>query len=125
MSPKTRPHLLLLPRELRDEIYYHYLKEGDGYVHVPQSNRLRCSDGRLIDFSLMYTCKVIAAEMRGVPLKVNTITFKTYLAEEEEEEEEDDEWTSWSRAGRFDFLLNRLNIIREEVFAVAASMFGK
>jgi len=36
-----------------------------------------------------------------------------------------DDWSSWSDPGRFDFLLDRLHFIREEAFAVAASIYGK
>lgn len=124
MADHGGSQLLQLPRELRDEIYRYYLKEDDGYAYVPHTGRLRCADGRHIDLSLVYTCKMIAAEMRTLPLKVNTVNFHTTV-DQEERSPSDDQWTNWSRAGRYDFLLDRLNFIREEAFAVAASMFGE
>jgi len=113
-----------LPRELRDEIYCHYLREHDGYAYMPRTHRLRCMNGLPINFSLMYTCKLFATEMQALPLKVNTVTFQTFLAGGEHPTSSD-EWTSWSRAGRYDFLLDRLDFIREEAFAAAASVFGR
>ncbi|KAF2790643.1 hypothetical protein K505DRAFT_364538 [Melanomma pulvis-pyrius CBS 109.77] len=69
--------LFSLPRELRDMIYSYYLWEESGYHHDFKSDTLRTSDGRRIDLALIYTCKVIATEMEGLAMKINTITFTT------------------------------------------------
>jgi hypothetical protein len=59
--PTTHPcRLLNIPRELRDEIYAYYLTEDEGYRHHPETNTLRCFDGKPIDLALMYCCKQIA-----------------------------------------------------------------
>jgi hypothetical protein len=111
---------LQLPRELRDEIYAHYLWEETGYVHVAKTNKLQRADGRPIDLALVRTCRLVAEEMRGIPLKVNAITFKSYCPEVVASEKED-VWSAWSIAGRYDYLLDRLWFAKEEAFAVAAS----
>ncbi|KAF1965109.1 hypothetical protein BU23DRAFT_490703, partial [Bimuria novae-zelandiae CBS 107.79] len=67
---------LRLPRELRDEVYFHYVYERDGYFHDVQSNRLRTSTGAPIDLALMRTCKQVASEMDGLALRENTIVSK-------------------------------------------------
>jgi hypothetical protein len=115
---------LQLPRELRDEIYAHYLREETGYVHVAQTNKLQRADGRPIELALTYTCRLVAEEMQGLPLKVNAITFRSYCPEVVASEN-GDVWNSWSVAGRFDYLLDRLWFVKEEAFAVAASFYGK
>jgi hypothetical protein len=66
-----------LPRELRDTIYDYYTSENGGYYFGPIEGKLRTPSGDKIDLSLMYTCKNIAAEMRGVPFRNNTINFTT------------------------------------------------
>jgi hypothetical protein len=115
---------LQLPRELRDEIYAHYLWEETGYVHVAKTNKLQRADGRPIDLALIRTCRLVAEEMRGLPLKVNSITFKSYCPEVVASEKED-VWSAWSIAGRYDYLLDRLWFAKEEAFAVAASFYGE
>lgn len=73
--------LLALPRELRDDIYEHYLKVEGGYTYNFESGKLSCATPTCartaIDLELMLSCRQIAAEMRGLALKINTITFTT------------------------------------------------
>ena len=71
LSQQLQSRLLSLPRELRDEIYTYYLQETGGYAHSPLTNKLRCSSGQILDFSLMWTCKMVASEMRDLSLRVN------------------------------------------------------
>jgi hypothetical protein len=78
-------HLLELPRELRDEIYGYYLfadRGSDGaYVYNFETNKLRRADKQPIDLGLMYTCKTIAAEMYGMPMRLNTVAFRTIYSD--------------------------------------------
>ena len=37
--------LLAMPRELRDEIYVHYLVTDDGYTYEFETGKLRTADG--------------------------------------------------------------------------------
>ena len=70
-------NFLRLPRELRDLIYQYYVLEYDGYHYEYESGKFRTSNHRPINLALMYTCKAIAAEMYGVALGSNIITFST------------------------------------------------
>ena len=69
------PGFLNLPRELRDAIYEYYVAHPDGYRYNLETGKLQISDGSTIETSFMYTCKQIAAEMKGLALRYNTITF--------------------------------------------------
>ena len=69
-----------VPREVRDIIYQHCVQEKDGYSFDFGSGKLRASR-QPIDLALMYTCKTVAAEIRGLPLGTNTITFSTIYSE--------------------------------------------
>ena len=76
--------LLILPREVRDIIYEEYLAidAEDGYVFIYETGRLRTYPHRLpVDLNLMYTCRLIADEMRGLPLRLATITFTTVASD--------------------------------------------
>lgn len=101
-------HFLSLPREIRDEIYCAYLAIGAeyGYVFNCGTGKLQTASnppvdaesgdsngGQAIDLSLMYTCRQIAAEMYGLPLRFHTITFTTLYSEKLR-----------PRAGRWQFL---------------------
>jgi len=123
-SQQLQSRLLSLPRELRDEIYTYYLQEPGGYVHSPSTNKLRCSNGQIIDFSLMWTCKMVASEMRDLPLRVNEVVFRP-SQEIKISPEGSDIWDGWSRAGKHDFLLGRLHLLQEEMFALAATTHGQ
>ncbi|KAI4615132.1 hypothetical protein J4E83_006856 [Alternaria metachromatica] len=70
--------LFRLPRELRDEIY-HYYSQANGYYYDSTSGTLRMDGGESIDLSLQYTCKRTAAEMQGIALGINKITFRTMV----------------------------------------------
>ncbi|KAI1155177.1 hypothetical protein F4825DRAFT_447724 [Nemania diffusa] len=82
LSPSSPSPLLRLPRELRDIIYGFYLAVYGGYVYDFRAGKLRGADApdRPIDLALTFTCRQIAAEMRGVALGANTIHFRTYSA---------------------------------------------
>jgi hypothetical protein len=79
-----RPHFLFLPREIRDLIYCDYLRMGteDGYTYDFEAGKLRTADKQPIDLSLMYTCRLVANEMRGLPLRLHRITFTTLYSDE-------------------------------------------
>lgn len=102
--------LLDLPRELRDIIYWHYLKEDDGYVFHYQSGKLRTFDNRPIDLTFMYTCHSVAAEMSGRALAINHVTFSTVYSESER-----------LRAGMFHRLQEELAETKEVAFRVLNS----
>ena len=91
-------HFLSLPRELRNIIYEHYvLDEGDGYHFNHSKRKFRASNGQPIDLSLMYTCKCVNAEMRGLHLGKNILIFSTMSLEGKD-----------STATRFHWALNGL-----------------
>jgi hypothetical protein len=46
-----------LPRELRDDIYAHYVWEEHGYHHDSSSGKLRRLDGAKVELSMSYTCE--------------------------------------------------------------------
>ncbi|WQF85229.1 hypothetical protein CDEST_10243 [Colletotrichum destructivum] len=69
---------LKFPNEIRNHIYKDYLLLDEGYELNPHTNKVRISKGRPIRFDLMYTCKRVAMEMRGLPLSLNTITFSAF-----------------------------------------------
>ncbi|KAI4619402.1 uncharacterized protein J4E87_007652 [Alternaria ethzedia] len=77
----TLPAILRLPRELRDLIYEHYVQVDGGYIHNIETNRLLQADGSPISTGLALTCRQIAAEMQGLALGQNTITFHTHFSE--------------------------------------------
>ncbi|KAG8160914.1 hypothetical protein KVR01_009178 [Diaporthe batatas] len=82
--------LLNLPRELRDEVYRHYVTFEEGLVynfdydakgHEESCNNLRnlapANNTDSIDLALRSTCKQIHGETDGLILKFNTITFSS------------------------------------------------
>jgi hypothetical protein len=79
MNQQHDSFLFRIPRELRDEIYHYYVNEDDGYHENSASGKLRLANGGSIDLSMQYTCKRVAAEVDGLALEVNTITFHTML----------------------------------------------
>ncbi|KAF4994824.1 hypothetical protein FGRMN_5558 [Fusarium graminum] len=84
---------LRLPNELRHIVYQAYFMLTEGYSCNSQSGKLTTSDGEPIDLALMYTCSLIAAETKDLPLKHNIISFSTLHQ------------ADWSRlAGRFEYL---------------------
>lgn len=83
-SPKamaTESHFLNLPPELRIIIYQYYLS-NDGYIYNPRTRKLRDANNDPIDLRLMYTCRLVAREMDGIALGINTITFSTFSSTE-------------------------------------------
>jgi hypothetical protein len=81
MSYSLQPQspLFRLPRELRDRVYHFYVFEPEGLHHHcdDRGGYLRTSTGEPIDVRLMRTCQVVAHELNGLALKINTITFTT------------------------------------------------
>ncbi|TIC95900.1 hypothetical protein CH35J_008264 [Colletotrichum higginsianum] len=76
-----------LPWELRDMVYEHYFAVAGGYVCDSQSflrGKLRGSGvfSRRIDLDLIFTCRQVAAETKGLPFRANTITFKTVTSQD-------------------------------------------
>ncbi|KAI4962300.1 hypothetical protein J4E86_001332 [Alternaria arbusti] len=71
--------LFRLPRELRDEIYEYYVQETNGYHYESNSGKLRMDSGERINLGLQYACRRTFAEMDGIALRTNTITFRTTL----------------------------------------------
>ena len=71
--------LFRLPREIRDEIYEYYAQETHGYHYDSSSGKLRMDSGERINLSLQYVCRRTFAEMDGIALRTNTITFPTTL----------------------------------------------
>ena len=69
--------LFRIPRELRDQIYGHYLICETGLEYDFSKNKLTRMDGEDIDLSLTYTCREAAAELHGLALRLNKITFRT------------------------------------------------
>lgn len=65
-------------------IYHEYLliDAEDGYVFHFETGKLRTATNKPIDLNLMYTCRDVAAEMRGLALKTHTITFKTLYSDD-------------------------------------------
>ena len=92
-----------LPRELRNIIYEYYVLEDGGYHFNYESGKLRTASNQPVDLSFMYTCALVATEMRGVALGTNTITFSTAYSDSER-----------IKAGRFSLLLNHLDQIRNK-----------
>ena len=70
-----------VPREIRDEIYFYYFWEKDGYLYDQSCRSLRKANRESVDLALGYTCKTIAQEVRGLALELNTITFRAMLSE--------------------------------------------
>lgn len=99
----SEPSFLGIPRELRDQIYVHYVTTRDGYVYNFHSNKLALANpehpGINIDLALKLTCKQIATEMGGLALRYNTVTFSTVYSDELR-----------SRAARFHYLRSSLSL---------------
>ncbi|KAJ3529988.1 hypothetical protein NM208_g9522 [Fusarium decemcellulare] len=122
MSPPR--NFLDLPYELRHQIYRHYFALDNGYVFNSGSGKLATSNNEPPDLSLMYTCSTIAAETKGLPLSVNTISFSTVYHKD---------WSSWAirfhclhsaqRLRRFDSLVSSLNNITPDIHAQLAAKF--
>ncbi|KAI1162069.1 hypothetical protein F5B18DRAFT_411084 [Nemania serpens] len=76
--------LLQLPRELRDAIYEHYVIVEGGYIYDFKTGKLRPANDpeHPIDLAFMYTCSRVADEMKGIALRANTITFRTFYSPE-------------------------------------------
>ncbi|OIW32836.1 hypothetical protein CONLIGDRAFT_153930 [Coniochaeta ligniaria NRRL 30616] len=73
----TRLSFFHLPRELRDDIYVHYVTIDGGYVFNQDSGKLRPATPHAHPFALQRTCTRAASEMTGLALSCNTVTFST------------------------------------------------
>jgi hypothetical protein len=71
---------LRLPREIRDAIYRFYVATDGGYRHGFEKNKLFRVDGGLIELDLVYVCRQVAAEMMGMALRENVITFSIHVS---------------------------------------------
>ncbi|KAK3312771.1 hypothetical protein B0H66DRAFT_537853 [Apodospora peruviana] len=97
-DPSRQPHLLTLPLELRDQIYREYLfiDAEYGYVFDFAAGKLRAARSPPVD-ELGNVCtdnQQIAHEIRGLALRLHTITSTTLYSDELR-----------TRAGRWHFLL--------------------
>jgi hypothetical protein len=77
-----RAHLLGIASELRLQIYREYVTVDGGYCYSPQTRKMTKPDGQNISLGLMFTCKLIAEEMVGLPFNENSIRFSTASTEE-------------------------------------------
>jgi len=75
--------LCRLPRELRDEIYDYYAYDEEGLTYDYPSKTLKYASGA--ELNLPLTCKMVANEMKGTHLRVNTITFIPCCLERDED----------------------------------------
>ncbi|KAF1977662.1 hypothetical protein BU23DRAFT_270970 [Bimuria novae-zelandiae CBS 107.79] len=73
---RATPHLLGIPRDIRDKIYKDYITAEDGYMYNPSSGKLT-TNGQPYLLSLMYTCRQIASEMGEPAICYHIINFKT------------------------------------------------
>ncbi|KAK2042183.1 hypothetical protein LZ31DRAFT_372485 [Colletotrichum somersetense] len=95
-------HFFCLPREICDMVYRHYVAVEGGYVCDTEgfvNGTLRQADGGPIDMALIFTCKAAAAEMYGLALRTNSITFSTLSGDHD----------LWLLARRFQFLIDCLD----------------
>ncbi|KAF2111943.1 hypothetical protein BDV96DRAFT_649311 [Lophiotrema nucula] len=103
MSPRT--HFLSLPRELRDAIYAHVVTYDGGLIYDHASRKLRTKQGPA-DLALVYTCKQIAEEMRGLALERNAIAFSTMCTDVDDLR---------IKAGCFDAVFNTLQEQKQDL----------
>ena len=75
--------LCRLPRELRDEIYDYYAYDEGGLAYDYPSKTLKYASGA--ELNLPLTCKMVANEMKGTHLRLNTITFIPCCLERDED----------------------------------------
>ncbi|KAF2249806.1 hypothetical protein BU26DRAFT_504240 [Trematosphaeria pertusa] len=106
MSPNA--HLLDLPRELRDKIYADYLSEDGGYLFNFERGRLGTAEHQPINLSLMYTCRQVATEMRGLALGANAVTFTTGYSNR-----------TRADAGQFDHYLDQVRRFKNSLLSSA------
>ncbi|KAG5807835.1 hypothetical protein H9Q74_007532 [Fusarium xylarioides] len=79
MAPRS---FLSLPWELRHMIYKYYFTTKEGYHSSPTSPKLTEAHGEPIDLALMYTCRFVGDETKGMPFLYNDITFKTFYRQD-------------------------------------------
>ncbi|PVH96261.1 hypothetical protein DM02DRAFT_659358 [Periconia macrospinosa] len=97
-----RSSLLALPRELRNKIYEYYVTVPGGYKLDFHRNKLTTMDDKPVELRFMYTCTLVADEMRGLALGHNTITFSTVYSDELR-----------MLAGHFEYVLRKLYVHKE------------
>ncbi|KAF2675670.1 hypothetical protein K458DRAFT_471229 [Lentithecium fluviatile CBS 122367] len=102
----TTHTFLDLPRELRDEVYLHYVHVEGGLHFDFETGLLRTVDGAPINLSLMYTCRQIVFDMKGLALSANTVNFSTVLVES---------CDTRARAAHFDSFMEGLAMVRCDI----------
>ncbi|KAG7412143.1 hypothetical protein Forpe1208_v008511 [Fusarium oxysporum f. sp. rapae] len=78
----TNRSFLTFPLELRSQIYREYFQVDGGYVYDAKCDKLKTTNGKPIDLSLIYACRAIANETKHLPLSLNSITFSTLYRED-------------------------------------------
>ncbi|KAH6962389.1 hypothetical protein BKA56DRAFT_597639 [Ilyonectria sp. MPI-CAGE-AT-0026] len=73
----SRTNFTTLPFELQMQIFHDYFKVDGGYAFNGDSEKLTTANGKPIDLALMYTCRSIATQTKGMPLSLNTVHFST------------------------------------------------
>lgn len=76
--------LLLLPRELRDLIYDHFIGTK-GYIHCPTTRKLtKNPDHQPVGLALTLTCRQLAAEVRDYAFRnsTNNVTFTSIYTDD-------------------------------------------
>ncbi|GJC99958.1 C6 transcription factor [Colletotrichum higginsianum] len=103
-------NFLDLPPELRSVIYHAYVAVDGGYICDTNGfieGKLKQADGKPICIALLFTCRLVAREMHGLALRVNTITFSTLSGNPGLRD----------LASKFDFLLHCVNNLRQKLVA--------
>ncbi|TQN65446.1 hypothetical protein CSHISOI_10060 [Colletotrichum shisoi] len=99
-----------LPPELRSVIYHAYVAVEGGYICDTNGfieGKLKQADGKPVCMALLFTCRLVAREMHGLALRVNTITFSTLSGNPGLRD----------LACKFDFLLHCVNSLRQKLLA--------
>ncbi|KAF2634177.1 hypothetical protein P280DRAFT_485682 [Massarina eburnea CBS 473.64] len=73
--------LFRLPQEVRDEVYAYYLYEPEGSHYNAKSQKMQTADNGIVNISLLYTCKAVAEELKGLAFMYNPLTLTTTLDE--------------------------------------------
>jgi hypothetical protein len=102
-----------LPRELRDQVYADYFAIEGGYRYGYTTNKLITSRGTGVDLDVRLTCRQVAAETRGLALKLNTINFSTVCDE-----------SLRQRAGQFDAIQKIISDLKTKYLLRSAPKSG-
>ncbi|KAI4954047.1 hypothetical protein J4E91_001756 [Alternaria rosae] len=102
-----------LPRELRDQIYADYFAIEGGYRYNHTTNKLTTSESTSVDLNLRLTCRQVAAETRGLALRLNPVNFSTVCDENLRQ-----------RAGRFNTIQKIISELKAEYLLSHAPRSG-